>query len=65
MSNENSNVVKKGEDVLVMFSGSGVYPCVIAKNSKPKSVVEIEINPVAHEYALENLKLNKCSNVVV
>ncbi len=56
--------VKKGEDVLVMFSGCGPYTCVIAKNSKPKRIVAIEANPEAHKYAIENLKLNKITNAV-
>jgi|TARA_B100002003_G_C14044493_1_gene503153 tRNA (guanine37-N1)-methyltransferase len=58
-----SKLVKKGEEVLVMFSGCAPFPCVIAKNSKAKSVVGIEINPTAHKYALENITLNKLTNV--
>lgn len=55
--------IKKGERVLVMFSGIGIYPIEISKKSKAKEVFGIEINPNAHEYALENLKINKVSNV--
>jgi len=55
--------IKKREDVLVMFSGCGVYPCVIAKNSKPKSIIGVEINPIAHKYGIENLWLNKLTNI--
>ncbi|MBD3259647.1 class I SAM-dependent methyltransferase family protein [Candidatus Woesearchaeota archaeon] len=51
--------VKKGENVLVMFSGCAPYPLVIAKNSKPGLVVGIEKNKDGHRFALENLKLNK------
>jgi tRNA (guanine37-N1)-methyltransferase len=54
--------VKKGENVLVMFSGCAPYVCVIAKNTKAKEIVGVEINPTAHKYAEENLKLNKISN---
>src|SRR3990167_4377819 len=43
--------VRKNEKILVMFSGCGVYPLVI------------EINPTAHKYALENVKLNKTANI--
>ena len=50
--------VKKGEVVLVMFSGAGPYPLVIAKNSPAKMVYGIEINPFAHQYAVENVALN-------
>src|SRR3989338_1362466 len=42
--------VRKNEKVLVMFSGCGAYPLVIAKNTKAKEVCGIEINPVAHKY---------------
>ena len=58
-----SNQVKNNESVLVMFSGCGVYPLVIGKNTKPKNIVGVEINPTAHKYALENLKLNKTKNI--
>ncbi len=55
--------VKKGESILVMFSGVGSYPLTIARNSKAKRIVGIEKNPVAHKYAEENKKLNKSINV--
>ncbi len=66
LSNERKRVfqqVKKGESILVMFSGSGIYPVVISKNTKAKRIVGIEINPLAHSYALKNIKLNKIKNV--
>ncbi len=52
-------LVRPGEEVLVMFSGVAPFCIVIAKNSKPRIVYGIEINPNAHKYALENVKLNK------
>ena len=58
-----SKLVKPNETILVMFSGVGVYPIVISKNSKAKEIYGIEINPSCHKYGLENLKLNKISNV--
>mgnify|MGYP001298935729 CR=1 FL=1 len=58
-----SNQVKNNESVLVMFSGCGVYPLTISKNTKVKNIMGIEINPTAHKYALENLKLNKTKNI--
>jgi len=51
--------VNKGESVLVMFSGVAPYVVVIAKNTAAKEVYGIEINPSAHKYAKENIKLNK------
>ena len=55
--------VKFNETILVMFSGIAVYPIIISKNSTAKEVYSIEINPEAHKYALENLKLNKINNI--
>ena len=67
MSNERKRVaslVKPKESVLVMFSGCAVYSLVIAKNSACKEVYGIEINPMAHRYALENTEKNKLEHKV-
>jgi tRNA (guanine37-N1)-methyltransferase len=58
-----SKLVKSKELILVMFSGVGIYPLVISKNSKAKEIYGIELNKEAHKYALENLKLNKLNNI--
>lgn len=50
--------VKNGEDVLVMFSGAAPYLMVIARNSPAAKVYGIEINPTAHQLALQNIELN-------
>ena len=55
--------VRKNEKILVMFSGCCVYPLVISKNTKAREIYGIEINPIAHKYALENIKLNKTANI--
>ncbi|MCP3681182.1 MAG: tRNA (guanine-N1)-methyltransferase [bacterium] len=57
--------IKKGESILVMFSGIAPYVAVIAKNTKAKKLTGIEINRMAHKYALENVKLNKLKNTTV
>lgn len=67
MSSERKRIaelIKPNEAILVMFSGSGVCPLVIAKNTKCKSAYGIEISPVAHKYALENAKKNKLENKI-
>src|SRR3989338_9191818 len=67
MSSERKRIaelVKPNESVLVMFSGSAIYPLVIAKNSKCRKVYGIEINPVAHKYSIENIKKNKLENKI-
>jgi|SRR3989344_266392 len=58
-----AKLVKPKENVLIMFSGAAPYVCVIAKHAQPKSVTGIEINPEAHKYAEENVKLNKLNNI--
>jgi len=58
-----ASLVKNGEKILVMFSGVAPYPIILSKNTKAKSIIGIEINPKAHKFALENLKLNKTKNV--
>jgi len=66
LSNERKRImklVKSNESILVMFSGCGPYPLVLAKNTKAKEIYGVEINPVAHKYALENIKLNKINNL--
>lgn len=57
--------VKKGEKVLVLFSGIAPYGIVIAKHSKAKSVYCIELSRAASKYALESVKLNKLQNVEI
>lgn len=54
-----ADLVGPGEEVLVLFSGIGPYPLVIAGNSDPAAVVGIEKNPDAHQYGLINLARNK------
>ncbi len=55
--------VRTGEEILVMFSGCAPFCSVLSKNAAPKHIVGIEINPVAHQYGLENVRLNKLTNV--
>ena len=59
-----AQLVMPKESVLVMFSGCCPYPLVIAKNSHSKEVYGIEINPLAHKYALENIKKNRMEGKV-
>ena len=59
-----ARLVTEGEKVLVMFSGVGPYPIVIARLSKPSEVTGIELNPIAVEYFKKNVRLNKVENKV-
>ncbi|MGV8141392.1 MAG: hypothetical protein ACP5NW_03045 [Candidatus Woesearchaeota archaeon] len=68
LSNERkriSEMVKPGEEILVMFSGAAPYPVVLSKNTKARHITGIEINPEGHRYGMENLKLNKIHNVLL
>ena len=59
-----SDLVRPDEDVMVMFSGVAPYPLMINKYSRAASIVGIESNRLAHNYALENQKLNKAGTRV-
>lgn len=52
-------LIHDGEQILVLFSGIGPYPLIIAKSNPSCRVIGIEKNPVAHAYALKNLGYNK------
>lgn len=57
-------LVTAREKVIVMFAGVGPYAIEIAKAHAKCAVVAIELNKEACKYMLENVKLNKASNVV-
>ncbi|MBS7651963.1 class I SAM-dependent methyltransferase family protein [Candidatus Bathyarchaeota archaeon] len=57
--------VRDGEEILVMFSGVGPYPIVIAKRHEKVKVIAIESNPDAHKYCLENIYLNRVQDKVI
>jgi len=67
LSNERKEIaskIKKGDEVLVMFAGVAPFSIVIAKNSKAKKVVSVEINREASKYAKLNVELNKLKDRV-
>ncbi|MAG79263.1 SAM-dependent methyltransferase, partial [Candidatus Pacearchaeota archaeon] len=67
LSNERkeiSSLIKKNENVLVMFAGVAPFSIVIAKNSKAKKVISNEINREANKYAKLNIELNKLKGKV-
>ena len=59
-----ASLIQPNEKILVAGSGIGVYPLVIGKHSKAQNIVGVEINPVAHKFALQNIKLNKLDKKV-
>ncbi|MGP3668293.1 MAG: class I SAM-dependent methyltransferase [Candidatus Bathyarchaeota archaeon] len=57
--------VNPSEDVLVMFGGVCPYSIVIAKRQPlVKKILTVELNPIAYNYCLENVKLNKVNDKV-
>ncbi len=56
--------VKRGESVLVMFSGVGPFGIVIGRLSKVGKVVMVELGRECCKYALENVKRNKLGSKV-
>lgn len=67
LGNERNRIakqVKEGEKILVMFAGIGPYPIQIAKNSNPKIIYAIELNPEAINFFKENVKLNKVESKI-
>jgi tRNA (guanine37-N1)-methyltransferase len=58
--------VRPGETIMVMFSGVAPFAITIAKRQpKVGKVYAVEINPEAHESALENVRINKVGDKVV
>jgi len=58
-----ARLVKKGENVLVMFAGMGPFAIEIAKMQRDSNVVGIELNRSAYNYMTQNIALNKAPNV--
>lgn len=58
-----ASLIEENDNVLVMFSGIGPFVCVIAKNSNYRKIVGVEINEIAHRFAIENLQLNHLKNI--
>jgi len=56
--------VNAGENILVMFSGIAPIPICIARFHKDVTCTAVELNPYAHEYAIENVRLNKVADRV-
>ena len=56
-------LVKDGESVVVMFAGIGPFAIEIGKAHRKCNVVGIELNKEAYNAMVENIKLNKLSNV--
>ncbi len=59
-----SKLVKKDEQVIVMFAGVGPFAIEIAKAMPSSKVIAMELNKHAYEAMLNNIKLNHVENVI-
>ena len=68
LSNERQRIadlVQPGETVANLFAGVGIFSIIIAKKVPKTRIYSIDINPNAHQQALENIKINKLSEKVI
>ncbi len=54
-----ANLVKTGENILVMFAGIGPYALAIAAKQPTAHITAIEINPEAVKLMEENVRINR------
>lgn len=60
-----ASLVKEGENVCVFFSGCAPYPiCIARKQPFVDKIYAIEVNPDAHKYAQENVRINKLAHKI-
>ncbi len=59
-----ASISNPSEVVLDMFAGIGQFTIQIAKHSKPRKVIAVDINLDAFKYLKENIILNKLNNVL-
>jgi len=57
-------MIRRDDVILDMFACCGNLSMPIAVNVKPKCIYAVEINPLAYAFLLENIRLNKVSNIV-
>ena len=56
--------VGKDEFIVDMFAGIGYFCLPMSKHSKPSTVLAIELNPLAHHFLIENIRLNRVEDIV-
>lgn len=59
-----ARMVREGEFIINMFAGVGGFSIVIARYSRPRKIISIDINEDAYRYMLENVRLNKVEGIV-
>ncbi len=51
--------VSPGETVVNMFAGVGCFSIIIAKTISDTKVYSIDVNPTAHQFMVENVRVNR------
>ena len=59
-----ARLVRENEYIANLFAGVGGFSIIIAKYSRPREVVSIDISEDAYRYMVENIRLNKVEDVV-
>jgi tRNA wybutosine-synthesizing protein 2 len=59
-----AQIVEDGETVVDLFAGIGYFSIPMAVHASPEKIYAVEINPVAHDYLKENIRLNRVQDVV-
>lgn len=59
-----AGLIGGGEVVVDMFAGVGQFTIPITVLGEPEKVYAIELNPLAHRYLIENIRLNDVENRV-
>jgi len=59
-----ARLVRPGDVIVDLFAGIGYFTLPIAVRARPQRVYACELNPVAFEYLLENVRLNRAQNVL-
>ncbi|MFA5897006.1 MAG: class I SAM-dependent methyltransferase family protein [Thermoplasmata archaeon] len=58
-----AKLVRPGDVVVDLFAGIGYFTLPIAVRSRARTIHACELNPVSFQYLLENLRLNRVTNV--
>jgi tRNA (guanine37-N1)-methyltransferase len=59
-----AKLVESGEIVVNMFAGVGCFSIAIAKTAGQTKVYSIDVNPVAIQYIVENVRINEVEETV-
>lgn len=54
-----ARLARSGETVVNMFAGVGCFSIIIAKTVAQCKVYSIDVNPTAHKYMTENIRINR------